>query len=108
MNIRQSSFINTVASTTFGVLCIHANSDAMRQWLWKDTLNNVGYYSTRIGYLHAIASVLAIFVICSMIDYIRIQLIERTFFNMVDKKIANIIARYTKAEDRFFDKLGIH
>lgn len=108
VKVRQSRFINTVASTTFGVLCIHASSDAMRQWLWKDTLNNVGYYSTRIGYLHAIASVLAIFVICSMIDYIRIQLIERPFFNIVDKKTASITAGYTKAEDRFFDKLGIH
>ncbi len=36
--IKYSKFINAVASTTFGVLLIHANSNEMRQWLWKDLL----------------------------------------------------------------------
>lgn len=34
--IKYSKFINTVSATTFGILLIHANSDSMRQWLWKD------------------------------------------------------------------------
>ncbi len=108
VKIRQSGFINTVASTTFGVLCIHANSDAMRQWLWKDTLDNVGYYSTSVGYIHAIGSVLVIFIICSLIDYIRIKMIEKPFFILIDKKIVNITESYRNAEKHFFDKHGIH
>lgn len=43
LHIRQSKWINTIASCTFGVLLIHANSDAMRQWLWKETCDNVGF-----------------------------------------------------------------
>lgn len=108
VKIRQSRFINAVASTTFGVLCIHANSDVMRQWLWRDMLNNVKYYSTSVGYIHAIGSVLVIFIICSMIDYIRIKTIEKPFFNLIDKKIVNITESYTNAEKCFFDKHGIH
>lgn len=44
LNIRQSKVINTIAASTFGVLCIHANSGLMRQWLWTDTLKNVSAY----------------------------------------------------------------
>lgn len=33
--------IIAIAASTFGVLLIHANSETMRNWLWKDTLDNV-------------------------------------------------------------------
>lgn len=81
LKVPQSKFINTVAASTFGVLLIHANSDTMRQWLWKDTLNNVGAYSTWYFALHAIGSVVVIFVICIVIDHLRIRFMERPFLN---------------------------
>lgn len=81
INMKNSGFINAVASSTFGVLLIHANSDTMRQWLWKDTLNNVGAYYSGFTYFHAIASVLAIFVICVLIDQLRIHLVEKPIFD---------------------------
>ena len=80
-------FINYIASTTFGVLCIHANSDAMRQWLWKDYLNNVGQYGTDNLYIHAFLSVICIFAICSLIDFIRIKIFEQPLFKYIDKKL---------------------
>ncbi len=84
INIPYNKFINVVASSTFGVLLIHANSDAMRQWLWKDTLNNVGIYNSPYLCVHAICSVLVIFAICIVIDQIRIRLIERPVFLLWD------------------------
>lgn len=33
INIKPSKVINTITSSTFGVLLIHANSDTMRRWL---------------------------------------------------------------------------
>lgn len=81
INIKNSRFINAVASSTFGVLLIHANSDTMRQWLWKDTLNNVGAYYASYTYFHAIASVLTIFVICVLIDQFRIHFVEKPIFD---------------------------
>lgn len=79
-----SPIINKISATCFGVLLIHANGDAMRRWLWKDVLNNVGMYDSDLLVLHAILSVLGVFAICSIIDTLRIKLIETPLFNYFD------------------------
>lgn len=76
VNIGYSRFINAVAVSTFGVLQIHANSDAMRRWLWQDLLNNVGAYDSQWLLLHAFGSVVVVFTVCVAIDYLRIRFIE--------------------------------
>lgn len=82
--IRYSPFINTVGASTFGVLLIHANSDTMRQWLWRDTLENVGWYSSDYLVLHAVSSVTLIFILCAAIDYARNRWLERSLFRYID------------------------
>lgn len=72
--LKYHKWINAIGASTFGVLLIHANSNTMRQWLWKDTLDNVGHYDGNI-YLHSILSVLCVFFICSIIDQLRLKLI---------------------------------
>lgn len=79
-------FINVVASACFGVLCIHANSDSMRSWLWGDLLNVVSNYTSPFLILHAIGAVLGVYVICTVIDIIRIYLIEKPLFRFLGKK----------------------
>lgn len=69
--------INTIAASTFGVLLIHANSDTMRRWLWVDVCNNVGAYQGGNVIIHAIVSVVAIYNVCTIIDMVRIRLIEQ-------------------------------
>lgn len=86
LKVPQSKFINTVAASTFGVLLIHANSDTMRQWLWNDTLKNVRAYGTAYFALHAIGSVVVVFVICIIIDHLRIRFLERPFLNKCFRK----------------------
>lgn len=76
LKIKHSKFINNVSATCFGVLLIHSNNDAMRTWLWNDVLNTVEMYNSSWLYVHAILSTLAIFVICSLIDMVRIRFIE--------------------------------
>ena len=61
IRIPYSLFINVVGATTFGVLLIHAHSNAMRHWLWRDTVDCVGHYSDTYYYLHAPLAVLSIF-----------------------------------------------
>lgn len=85
MKIRNSKFINTIAASAFGVLLIHANSDTMRQWLWKDTVDCVGHFDTPYYWLYAIGCVLAIYVICTVIDFIRIKTIETPLLNATVK-----------------------
>lgn len=87
IRIPYSKFINAVGATTFGVLLIHAHSDVMRHWLWRDTVDCVGHYSDTYYYLYAPLAVISIFTICSLIDYIRIHTIEKWLFISIDKHL---------------------
>lgn len=107
VKIKQSRFINTVAASCFGVLMIHANSDAMRQWLWQDTLDNVGMYSSPCLILHAVGGVLAVYVICTAIDYLRIKFLEKPFFRLYDRHYDAWRERVSTFGFRFCEKLHI-
>ena len=86
---KQTYWINTIAASTFGVLCIHANSDTMRQWLWQDVVDCSQSFYRNNACLYAFFVVLVIFFICILIDYIRIHTIERLTFLFIDKHILN-------------------
>ena len=90
MNIKYSKVINAFGAGTFGVLLIHANSDAMRQWLWKDFVDCVGHYSLSLGdlILYSTGVVLSIFIVCNLIDQLRIATVENAFFRWYDNKLA--------------------
>lgn len=85
LKIKQSKFINMVGGCTFGVLLIHANSDTMRRWLWKDVLDNTAYFDSEILFVHAIVSVLLVFAVCVFIDRIRIITVEKYVFRYIDR-----------------------
>ncbi len=95
MIINYSKLINAFGAGTFGVLLIHANSNAMRNWLWKDTVDVVGHYyslSTVSLILFSIGTVLAIFLICNLIDQLRIATLEKWFLNWYDRNFSFIDA----------------
>lgn len=85
IQIPQNKWINMIGGSTFGVLLIHANSDTMRKWLWKDTLDNAGHYNDELFWLYPIIAVIVIFFICIVIDRVRIIFIEKPTFNFLDK-----------------------
>ena len=107
IKLKYNSFINTVAASTFGVLLIHANSNTMRQWLWKDTLDNVGHYYFSFMYLHAIGCVIGVFAICVVIDVIRINLLEKPFFKLWDKHFESFLNKFKMIEKKIFKKLNV-
>lgn len=76
--IPQSRPINAVASTTFGVLLVHANSDAMRKVLWQDLLDVPAAYGFPLSLLvlHAVGSMLGVFAASSLLDWLRLRYIE--------------------------------
>lgn len=88
MHIPNSSIINTIGASTFAVLLIHANSDAMRHWLWNDVVGCVANYEFPLLYLmgYSVLAVLMIFSVCVLIDQIRIMWIEKRFFIWYDKR----------------------
>lgn len=86
MRVSRSAIINAVGASTFGVLLIHANSDVMRQWLWKETVDCVGHFSdisVASTLIYAAATVLIVFAICSLIDYCRRSIIEPYLLNPI-------------------------
>ena len=99
--------INTVAASAFGVIVIHANSDIMRRWLWGDMLDAVGHYNTPFLPLYHLGSVAAIFIVCTIIDQLRIKLIEKPFFNLWDRHWDDFLAWYKKLETKVFAKMKV-
>lgn len=85
LRMKHHKWINTIAASTFGVLLIHANSDTMRLWLWKDTLHNADRYYMSDACLYALLAVLGVFAICIVIDYVRIHTVEKWTFRVIDK-----------------------
>lgn len=85
LKIKHNTFINAIASSTFGVLLLHANSDTMRRWLWNDAVHNVRFYETNMIIFHALVTVFSIYIICILIDQVRIKFVERPFILMIDK-----------------------
>lgn len=107
LKIKNSKIINVIASATFGVLCIHATSDDMRSWLWGDLLNVVGVHSNSNGYLHIILSVLGVYSVCTVIDIVRIYILEKPFFKLLDKILPKVNKRYKNLENIICCKLHI-
>ncbi|MBR4624939.1 MAG: hypothetical protein IKO56_05325 [Alphaproteobacteria bacterium] len=99
IKLKYNGLINAVASTTFGVLLIHANSDTMRQWLWKDMLDNVGHYGMPF---YIIGCVLGVFVVCSLIDLLVKNTIETAFLNHWYKNSERIYAWKNCKENKIF------
>lgn len=94
----QSRPINAVASTTFGVLLVHANSDAMRKLLWGDLLDVPGAYALPLPLLmlHAVTSTFGVFTICSLLDWLRYRFVESRYmvwYDVNEGKIASICSR---------------
>ena len=77
IKIPYSKLINTIAASTFGVLLIHANSDIMRQWLWKDVCDVAGHYNSEYFWLYIILTPLLVFTVCIVIDHIRLRFLEQ-------------------------------
>ena len=72
----------------------------MRQWLWRDILNNVGMYASPFMSVHAICSVLGVFMICNAVDHLRIRFIEKPFFDIWDRNWNRISRWYQNVSAR--------
>lgn len=81
--------INWTAESTFGVLLIHANSQAMSHWLWTDLLRNTTFFnkSPAIFISYSIITVLGVYLVCSVIDRVRICVLEKPLMKYLDKVV---------------------
>lgn len=99
LKIRHSNFINAIGGSTFGVLCIHANSNAMREWLWQTVFDVKGHFSlpTIQLILYSIGCVILTFVCCTVLDLLRKKYIEQPVMNRI------VLNRHFRQLDAFFE-----
>lgn len=93
MELKYNKLINMVGTSTFGVLLIHTNSTAMREWLWKDTVDSVGYYGL-LTFQIALCfrdCIILIFTAFTFLNIMHIKIIEEPCFGWFDKKYNNKI-----------------
>ena len=100
MNIKYNKVINAFGSATFGVLLIHANPGVMGLWLWKDFINAPSFYQLPFErlVLASFGVVLAVFIICNLLDQIRIATMEKAFLKWYDKHIDIKLNKLIKSE----------
>lgn len=96
MKIPTNKFINTIAASTFGVLLIHANSDTMRCWIWRDVVDCTGHFDTPYYWAYSICCVLIIYIACTFIDYIRIKTVETPMINAAERTCDYVKSKFLK------------
>jgi surface polysaccharide O-acyltransferase-like enzyme len=88
INIGSNKIINSVSATTFGIYLIHDNN-LIRSYLWVNIAKNNSYYHSNWLFLHAIVTIILVFIVCLFIEYFRIECIEKPLFNLVGDKWNN-------------------
>lgn len=81
IKLRYNAVINTIASSTFGVFCIHTHSAPFKRWLWEEVVDCVGHYHTTF---YILGSCILIFCVCAIIDQLRIRFLEKPLFAYLD------------------------
>ena len=89
-NIGCVKWINVVATATFGVYLIHDNA-IIRNLLWHEVFNNVQYQDSIFLIPYSIIATTIVYVVCTLIDLIRRQLIEKPFMMFVNRYSNKII-----------------
>lgn len=107
LKIKYNGLINAMGASTFGVLLIHANSETMRKWLWTDLLKSTEHFSSDFMPLYAFICVIAIFIVCCIIDQLRIKFLEKPFFNRFSGKIQSLSASVICRLNNFADQINI-
>ncbi len=84
MDIGINRLINKVSSATFGVYLLH-DSNLLRPFLWNDVFHNSSFQNTAFIIPYSIAVVLAVYIVCTLVDLIRIKCIEKPVMKVMHR-----------------------
>ena len=105
MKIGCVPFINTISSTCFGIYLLHDNN-YVRELLWTTIFQNTNYQQSNFLIPYTLMQIIVVLVICTIIELIRIHLIEKVYLKPVEKlsnwvniKLENLFSH------SFFEKL---
>lgn len=84
LDMPYSSVINKIAATTFGIYLIH-DSNLLRPYLWHHVFHNAGYLNSAWLPVHAVSTVLIVFIAGTVIDLCRKKFVEQPFLRLIEK-----------------------
>ena len=84
LKISYSKGINRLATPIFGILLIHTHSDAMRRLIWQDIFHCTEYHDSPSLVFHAIAATVTVYLVCWVLDSLRIRYIEKPLFSRLE------------------------
>lgn len=97
----KSRFVNTISASMFGVYLIHDNS-LVRYYLWNDLFANSKWQGSQFLYMHAIVTVCTVFLVCILIDQIRVHLLEKPLFRAVGNTVDRLEEKSKKCINTIF------
>lgn len=80
--ITYRPWINTVASTTFGIYLLHDNKLFLHH-MWDNIFSTYQYYDSALLSLYAILVVALIFLVGMVVDYMRLAFIEKPIMKRI-------------------------
>ena len=78
-------WINCFSSATFGIFLIHTQVN-VREWLWNEVFRVKDFFENDYLWLHAIVTIVTVYVVCLLIDILRQKFIEKPLFVWLDKR----------------------
>lgn len=106
LKIRPNRYINDLAMTMFGVYLIHDNP-IIRHMLWIEWFKNSSHVQSHYLWLWAGAEVALVFVVCILIDGLRIQVLEKPLFAKLNPKIDALEIKCKKHIDQFVEFINV-
>lgn len=82
MTVPSNGSLNKIAKTTFGVYLIHDNA-LIVPWLWNTVIRAYEFYGSPFLIVHMVFTATGIFFVCAVLEYLRINYIERPMMNFV-------------------------
>jgi surface polysaccharide O-acyltransferase-like enzyme len=89
IKIGYKRIINIISSATFGVYLIHDNN-YIRPFLWKTLFVNASYQDSRLLIPYSLIVIAIVFSGCTIIELIRINLIEKNYIRLLQYIAKNI------------------
>ena len=82
LRLGQRKSINFVAAAMFGVYLIH-DDNYVRLFLWKTLFHNIDRADSPYLILYAFAEIVLVFVVCTVIELVRIWALEKQYMRVV-------------------------
>ena len=101
LKIKNNKLINILASTTLGIYMLH--DGILSRFIWYKLFNSKEHLNSKYSIIYILASTIAIFLICAIIDLIR-QFIEKysvtvflnsKYFVKISDKCKKIVKKFT-------------